>query len=482
MTEPRRSRRTVPGIPALAASLSLLLGGCAALPAIGPDCRTPALALPAAWTAAPAPPVADGELAEWWRQLADPTLDRLIGRALSGNLDLRAAAAHLRQARAARAQAVAGYFPSIAAALGASRTQTPSALGSARSGTLYDAAFDASWEIDLFGGTRRGVEAAGADLAASRASAAATRVSLVGEVAVNYIELRAYQQRLAIARANLASQDETLRIAGWREQAGLVGHGDVVQAQTNREQTRATLPDLEIGAAAAENRLAGLLGLAPGALHAELAAAQPVPAVGPGLAAGIPAAILTRRPDLIAAERTLAAETARLGQAQARRFPSLTLAGSFGWQAYRLAALGGSAALARAASGALAATLFDGGALRAAQDKQDAVRDEALANYEQAVLGALEEVENALFAHARAHERLAARQAAAQAARQAATLNRRLYEAGLSDFQKVLDSQRTQLAAEDAQASAEATLTTTLVQLYKALGGGWPAAASEDDA
>lgn len=468
------------------AGIFLLLDACSALPMVGPDYRLPELRLPAAWhqvepPAAAAPAV---DAARWWRQLGDPQLDALIEAALQSSLDLRAAQARLRQARAGRAQALAGLAPSLSASSAVTRSKTNATAG-AGNNTLYQAGFDAAWEIDLFGGTRRGLEAATADLAASQASLDATRVSLVAEVARNYIDLRAYQQRLAIARANLGSQSETLQITQWRNEAGLASSLDVEQARTTREQTRAGIPDLENGRLAAVNRLAVLLGRAPGEIDAQLAAqlaeSRPLPVAPASVAAGIPADVLRQRPDLIAAERTLAAETARVGQKQAARFPSLTLSGAFGWQSYALSTLGDGGTLVRSLAGSLAATLFDGGRLRSQVEIQSAVQEQALVAYEAAVLGALEEIENALAAYAQARERVAARQAAATAARNAALLARSQYESGLADFQKVLETERTRLSAEDNLASAEATVLSNLITLYKALGGGWQMPPSGDE-
>ena len=460
--------------------VALLLGGCSQLPAVGPDYQLPDLALPDGWTATvPSAAETPDDLARWWRQLDDPLLDRLVDEALAGSLDIRLAQARLRQARAARAQSVSGFFPAVTASTAATRSKNAAVVNALPERTLYDAGFDASWEIDLFGGTRRAVEAATADQAASAASLQNTRVSLLGEVAQNYVDLRSYQRRLAIARDNLASQSETLQITEWRNQAGLASSSDVEQARTNREQTRAGIPDLDVGLSAAENRLAVLLGRQPGALHGELLAVRPLPTVKAALGAGIPADVLRRRPDLIAAERTLAAETARVGQKLAERFPSLALGGSFGWQAYSFAALGGSDTLLRAVSGSLAATLFDGGKLRSAVDIQSAVQEQALIAYEASVSSALEEVENALTAYAASRERVDARRQAADAARNAALLARSLYEAGLADFQKVLETERTRLTAEDNLATADATVLTSLIKLYKALGGGWEQPAAE---
>lgn len=469
-----------PGPAVLPFFIAALLGGCSLLPSVGPDYQLPKLSLPTQWLASqlspqpsavetPPPTASAQRLADWWQQLGDPELDSLIKQALADNLDLKLAQARLRQARAARSQAVSGYFPTLSASTGAQRSRA----GSAPENTLYDAGFDASWEIDLFGGTRRAVEAAKADLEASQATADNTRVSLIAEVAQNYIDLRNNQQRLGIARDNLATQSETLQIVEWRNQAGLTDSSNVEQARTNREQTRAGIPDIEIALAAAENRLSTLLGRHPGALHEQLAEARPLPAAPAEIASGIPADVLRQRPDLIASERTLAAETARVGQKMAERFPSLSLGGSFGWQAYSFGAQGGSDTLLRALSGSLAATLFDGGRLRSAVAIQDAVQEQALIAYENSVLNALEEVENALTAFARAEERRVARREAAQAARNAAELSRRMYESGLADFQQVLDTERTRLTAEDALASAEASRLSSLVKLYKALGGGW---------
>jgi len=467
----------------LLALAMVLLGGCAQLPPLAGQ-HTTELALPAHWSADTAhadtvPPEDGARLAQWWRQLGDPQLDQLIDAALAGSLDLRLAQARLRQARAGRAQALSGRYPSLTASVGGSRSDSADVITSSPARTLYDAGFDAAWEIDVFGATQRGIEAATAELAASEASLNHSRVSLVAEVARNYVELRTYQQRAAILRANLASQDETLQITTWRYQAGLATESEVEQARASREQTRAAIPDLEVGRAAAEHRLAVLLGRNPGALREQLAAYQPLPAVPAAVASGIPADVLRQRPDLIAAEHSLAAETARLGQKQAQRFPSLNLGASFGWQAYSLGALGGADTVARAVSGALSVLLFDGGKLRSAIEIQGAVQEQALLDYRHSVLTALEEVENALTAYAAGRERVAARHAAFAAARNAARLARQMYAVGLTDFQQVLETERSRLTAEDSLATAEAGMHTSLIALYKALGGGWePAPAS----
>ncbi|MEA5097648.1 MAG: efflux transporter outer membrane subunit, partial [Burkholderiaceae bacterium] len=374
--------------------VAAMLGGCGSL-SVGPDYQTPELAMPSDWSVPLSKdelraPKAARHLAQWWRQFQDPQLDKLVDEALAGSLDLRLAQARLRQARASRSQAISGLFPTVTASTGGTRSSSANAISPTTARTIYDAGFDAAWEIDIFGGTRRSIEAASADQQSSEASLHNTRVSLVAEVAQNYIELRAYQQRLEIARKNLASQTETLQITEWRYQAGLVSSSDVEQARTNREQTRASIPDLDVGLAAAENRLAVLLGKNPGSLHQQLKESKPLPALPVSVAAGIPSDVLRQRPDLIASERTLAAETARVGQKLAKRFPSLNLSGSFGWQAYSYGALGAAGTLARAVTGTLAATLFDGGNLRSAVEIQSAVQEQALVTYQKNVLLALE--------------------------------------------------------------------------------------------
>lgn len=457
---------------------ALALNACALSPIAGPDYRPPDIAVPSTWTrsAAPAqdsahPPV---DLATWWQQLNDPLLDQLVTQALATAPDLRGARARLRQSRASRTLAEAGLWPGIGLSAGRTRSQSGvSGTGGDMTQTLYNAGFDANWELDIFGGVRRGIEAATADTQAVEATLNDAQVSLIAEVVLAYIDLRSNQNRIAIARDNLASQDETLEIAGWRAQAGLVSQLDVEQARSTREQTRAAIPALESGQAAAEHRLAVLAGQMPGALHSRLTEVRPLPAAPAQLASAIPAETLRQRPDVRAAERTLAAETARIGVQAAARYPDLTLTGTFGWQAFSLGSLGTAASVTRSMAGTLAATLFDGGRIGSRIVAQEAVQEQALIAYEKTVLTALEDVENALAAYAAGRERASARRAAVEAARRAAQLARQLYRSGLADFQKVLDTERTRLSTEDALATAQADILTAVVQLYKALGGGW---------
>ncbi len=461
---PAASTTTRPPILALL----LALGGCAAL---GPDYQAPNPPVPAAWSGTAARPAED--IAEWWKRLHDPILDQLVAQALAASPDLKVAQARLREARARRVLAGAETSPSVTASASASRSKSSRNTGSGATRDLFSASFDASWEPDVFGATRRGIEAAEADLQASGASLDNTRVTLVAEVARNYVELRGAQARLGIARANLASQSETLQLTDWRAQAGLSGSLEVEQARGNREQTRAQIPSLETSLAQAEHQIALLLGQAPASLHAQLAPVAALPQVADALAVGIPADTLRRRPDVRAAERKLAAETARIGVAEAARYPNFQLSGSIGLDALSAGGLFSGAALGHSLLAGVAGTLFDGGRLRQRVEIQNAVQEQALANYENTLLTALREVEDALVALANSRQRLDALGSAASAARNAALLARQRYGGGLIDFLTVLDSERSLRSVEDNLASADTARVTALIQLYKALGGGW---------
>jgi NodT family efflux transporter outer membrane factor (OMF) lipoprotein len=446
---------------------------------VGPDYQEPALPLPAAWSAsadAAAAVAAAGreDLSQWWQRLEDPLLTRLVADALQASPDLRSAQARLREARARRNLASAQLAPIVDASAAASTSGTSNPDANA---DLYRAGFDASWEIDVFGGKRRGLEAADAALQSADASLEATRVTLAAEVARNYVDARAFQVRLAIARSNLESQTETLQLTDWRAQAGLVSSLDVEQARANREQTRAQVPALETALAQARHRLAVLLGLPPAALQEQLAGAGAIPRPPARIAVGIPADVLRQRPDVRAAERALAAETARIGQAEAARYPSFTLSGSLGLTAASFDALTGDATTTRSLAAAISAPIFDGGRLRQQVEVQRAVQEQAQVGYESAVLTALEEVENALAAYGNSGARRAALADALAAERNAALLARYRYTSGLIDFQPVLDTERTVRTIEDSLATSEADSVLAVIQLYKALGGGWTAQA-----
>lgn len=462
-----------------ATALAILLAGCAS---VGPDYVAPAPVAPAAWRGAAAagvPPAFVADLSRWWTQLGDHELDTLIDTALADSIDLDAARARLREARARRLQAGAAQWPSVTASGAATRSRNDAS--SAGTVNLYNAGFDASWEADLFGGTRRSIEAAQADLQASQASLHDAQVSLVAEVALNYVELRSAQARLAIAHANLDSQGETLQLTDWRVQAGLASAVDLEQARSNYAQTLAQIPTLQTTLTEAQYRLDILLGRTPGTLAAQLGTPAPLPslpALPAQLALGIPADTLRQRPDVRAAERRLAADTARIGVATAALYPSLRLSGSIGTEALTLGALGSAGTVARSLAAGVSGVLFDGGALRQQVEIQKAVRDQSLAAYRSSVLTALQDVENALAELSNGTSRRDALRTATEAARNAALLARQRYQSGLIDFQTVLDTERSLRSVEDSLASAEADRVSAFIRLYKALGGGWSAEAA----
>lgn len=458
----------------LAVLVAVGLAGCAS---VGPDYVAPAPDAPAAWSrleeGGPAQDGHAGDISQWWRALNDPLLTTLVDEALLANHDVRDAQSRLRAARARRAVAMAGFFPGLDASGSGSRAMSSRETGSGLTRENYKAGLDASWELDVFGGTRRDFEAAGADLQASVASLNAARVSLAAEVALSYVEMRSLQQRLRIAQANLASQSETLQLTRWRAQAGLTDSQDVAQALSSREQTRAQIPALEISLVETQHSLDILLGRTPGSLRNRLDADKGLPRPSDKIAVGIPADVLRQRPDIHAAERTLAAETARVGVAEAARYPSFSLSGSIGLEALTLGALGYSGAETWSLLGGITAPIFQAGRLRAQVEVQDAAREQALLAYEQTVLEALRDVENALISLARSEQRAETLKIAAEAAQNAADMARLRYSSGLVDFQPVLDSERNALSTEDSLASANADRVRALIRLYKALGGGW---------
>ena len=447
--------------------LLLALAGCAA----GPDYIRQDPAIPADWSVRAAVRNAQEDLSHWWRQFNDPLLTELIETALRNSPDLRSARAKLLEVRARHDLADAGLMPQLGASLSTARSKS----GDAAPANQFNAGFDASWEIDLFGGLRRTREAAAADAEAAQANLHHTQVTLAAEVALNYMQLRSLQDRLQIAEDNLAAQRETLQITEWRAKAGLVTSMEIEQARSNLQQTLAGIPALATSLRKAANRLAVLSGGTPGTLDARLSSRVALPPLPDEVALTIPADTLRQRPDVQAAERRLAAETARIGQQAAGSYPSFTLGGSLGWKSATLGALGDSASLTRAVSAKLAQTLFDGGRQSSRVAAQDAVQQQVRIAYEQSVLLALEEVENALTGYANSHQRRAALQQATEAARNAALLARQRYEGGLIDFQSVLDIDRTRLSSEDGLAGAELEERTALIALYKAMGGGWSA-------
>lgn len=456
---------------ALCLAALALLGGCASLQAPAP--APAAVAVPAAWTATLPAAGEPAALAAWWRRFDDPALPALVEQALAQGTDVAAAQARLRQARAQTLLAQAGLAPTLAGS-GSTRASRNDGGRTTRQVSL---GVDAGWEADLWGGAAAGVRAAEAGAEASAATLGGVRTAVAAEVALNLLQLRGTQARLAIARENLASQQQTLQIVAWRAEAGLVTQLDLAQARTAVEQTRAQIPALEASAAQTTNALAVLTGQVPGTLAAALAPPAPPqralpPAAPPDLALSLPAEVLRQRPDLRAAELQLLAAGARVEQAYAERLPSLRLSGSIGLNALSLGSLASGSGLASLLA-SVSVPLLDGGRLQAQVRAQEAARDEAAVNYRATLLAALQEVEDALVALQGTREQLAAQQAAVDSARGAARIAEQRYRSGLVDFQNVLQTQRTLLAAQDGAAATATQLATAHVRLYKALGGGW---------
>ena len=466
-------------------SVSLIpLAGCLS---VGPDYEQPKTSTPAEWnarmTSGLSPAVANPQtLSRWWTVLNDPILTDLMERARAGNRDLRQAEARVREARAQRGMAKADLFPSISANGSAVRARSSEETGLGGTGNLFTPGFDAGWELDVFGGKRRALEAASATWQAQQENLHDVLVSLFAEVAFDYVNVRSYQTQLAITESNLVAQTESHDLARWRHEAGLATQLDMDQARLNLEQTRADIPALRTALEQTKHRLAILLGQTPGALDELLAEPHPVPVAPVEVAVGVPADVLRNRPDVRRAERNLAAQTAQIGVAKAARYPNFSLLGSIGWESRVFDTLFSSGARTAQAGASTALTLFDAGRIRRNIDVQTARQEQALNLYEGAVLIALGDVEDALVAYANGHVRRQSLAAAVEAAQSAFDLARNQYAAGIIGFQTMLDAQRSLLLVQNQLVSGDADVTSSLIRLYKALGGGWnstPPAAHE---
>ncbi len=449
---------------------ALAAAGCASLTT--PDATPNSAPVPSAWFA-DARPTAPGQtptaLAQWWQRFNDPQLSALILQALQANTDVRSAQASLRQARAQREARAAVLLPNVGGSVAGQRNTTGSNIAS----NSYSTSLDASWEPDVFGGGRSGLNAAESDVQAAVASLASVQVSIAAEVAVTYIEVRSLQARLVIARDNLASLDESLQITRWRVQAGLTTSLDVEQAVAASEQTRAAIISLETSLTQTISALSLLTGQPPGALQASMGVVTPVPQPGGELALALPAETLRQRPDVRAAEERISAALSRVAQADAERYPSLRISGALGLRAMTLGTLTNGASAVSALLGSISVPLFDGGAIQAQVHSQEATLELARVNYQATVLAALKDVEDALVSLQGNRERLVRLQTAADAAANAELLARQRYGSGLIDFRTVLETKRTLLNTQDGVESTRASLSADHVRLYKALGGGW---------
>ncbi|MCD9029000.1 efflux transporter outer membrane subunit [Luteimonas sp. BDR2-5] len=471
-------------ITALAAAL---LSACA----VGPDHVRPTMALPDAFAGeAAADPGAAGASAigpaqasigddAFWRHFDDPQLTALVETALAANHDLRIALSRHDRARALLRESRLDALPTLTASgearsARASAGQQPGVSRADRDGDSFSAALGASWELDLFGRVRRGIEAGRAGAAASADDLRAAQVAIVGEVAAGYLELRGLQERLRVAEDNAGNQRDTLRLVEARAAAGQDSAFDTARARAQVASTTARIPALQARIATTMHRLAVLTGRTPDALHAELSPPRALPAIPARIDPGTPGTLLRRRPDVAAAEQRLHAATARIGVATADLFPRFTLGGLLGSQAVDSSALLERDSETRVVALGIDWSFLDVGRVRARIAASHADAEGELARYQQTVLLALEDTENALVGYARAREEDAQLEQAAIDSARAAQLARLRFDAGATGLLDVLDAERTRLQAQDAFADGRTRSATGAVALYRALAGGWP--------
>src|SRR5690348_1555181 len=428
---------------------TLLLAGCA----VGPNYKRPQVAVPRQWTVAAARGTAATpiEKDDWWSSFQDPELNSLVERSAKQNLDLKLALERVQEARAARGVARSGYFPSIDGAASATRNRQRIIVPAAPQKSVvtvpveynnFQGGFAASWELDVFGGIRRNVQAATAEMTAAEENRSDVLVILLGDVGRVYAQLRGFQRRIEIANKNIKTQQDTLDLTSARAKAGLATELDVSRAAAQLESTKAVVPTLLSGIDVSIHRLSVLLGEEPGALRSELERTSPIPSAGPNVEVGLPSDLLKRRPDIRRSEAQLAAATARIGEAKADLFPRFVLTGTAGRQATQLHDLTLGAGNFFSAGPGISLPLFTGGRIRSNIAVQTSRQREALIGYRSTILNALEEVENALVNYSDEQDRRDRLHQAVEQSQLAVTLADEQYRAGLTDFLSVLEAQR----------------------------------------
>lgn len=440
------------------------LTGCV----VGPDYSQPELLLPSRWAAASSSPRSP-DLARWWQRLGDPELDALVEEGIAHNLDVAAAKARIREARASYRQTIGGLLPDAGSSAGMSR----SGAGSTRYTTNYNAGLNAGWEVDLFGANKRALEGAGYGLDAAAEELRATQISLIGEIAATYVTLRGLQARLALSRRTIASQAETAALTRRQLEAGGAISLDVLRATSLVESTGASLPSLEAAYAETVHRLGVLTGRVPEALVAHFKKVRPIPQPETLPSTGIPAEVLDARPDVRIAERQYAMSTARIGQAEAARYPRISLTGGISTAGMSIGDLAKASSIGWSFGPSLSVPIFQGGQLSAAVDGAEASRDQSFLNYHAVVLEALEDVENAIIALAAERQTMRKLTTVAQTSREALRISRELYTSGSSNFLNVLDAERSTFSAETSLIDSRVGIATSYIALMKALGGGW---------
>jgi multidrug efflux system outer membrane protein len=471
-----------------AALLIVTVVGCM----VGPDYKPPAMKLPTQWNGNDqqmkdaANQATKTDLATWWQAFDDPLLNAVIAQALSSNLDEKIALARIREERAYLVISRAGLYPSVGTYGSYTRQRYsantpfgffPQVLP--RDENIYEAGFDTSWELDVFGGIRRGVEASKADLAASIENARDVRVTLLAEAARDYVAVRALERRLQIAKANLRDQNDSLKLAQARFEQGFAPELDVFQARSLLETTQAQVPELEAELAQTVHRIGVLLGREPDALQAELSDTAPIPgiadpdAIAVQIPAGLPSDLLRRRPDIRAAEREIAAATARVGVATADLFPKFNIIGTAGLESISPGNFFFGTSRMWQVGPTMTWPIFEGGRIRAYIEVRNAQEEQALLAYRKTVLNALAEVEDALVAYAKERTRHQALAASAEDFKRSQLLALDRYEEGYATYLDVLEAQRSLYAAQDSLAQSDQQIIDDLIAIYKALGGGW---------
>ena len=467
----RNRLRAKENLNAAVCAVALILTGCA----VGPNYRRPATPEPPAFANASGISTKDVQFnTTWWRSFNDPLLERLVEKASTNNLDLRLAQSRLREARALWTEARFDFVPTVRSDARYEKFQLSEDVAGLRErrGELYRAGFDATWELDLWGAVRRNVQAARATVESVEATRDDVLVSLRAEVAINYLELRGRQAQLDVSGRNATNQSETLKLAETLRDGGQGNQLDVARARSQLNSTLAAIPPLEAGVENASHRIAVLCGQPPAALRNELYPPAALPSGPTERAVGNPAEMLRRRPDVRVAERSLAAATARIGVETADLFPRVTLNGNVALEASSFSGLTSPGADAYSFGPRITWAALDLGRVRQRIRAADARAEGALAIYEQTVLLALEETENSLVTLGRERQRLGYLRESERAAAEAVALVRQRYRDGIADFLGVLDAERTLLGLQEQLVTSETRAATSLVAVYKALGGG----------
>lgn len=418
------------------------------------------------------------DLAHWWRNFGDTNLDAIMLTAIQSNFTLQVAEAHVREARFQRTVIAAPLWPSLGTSASYSRNRYHfypplTGFGVPLDYNDYNGNFDAAWELDVFGGTRRAIQGANAQIGAAEYGLRDVLISVMAEVARDYISARAYQKRLEIARENITAEQNVLTLATNRYATGLGNELAVQQAKAVLKSTEAQIPSLQTGFDQSVFELSVLLGQTPGTLMDEMSTRRDIPITPPMVPVGLPSDLLLRRPDVQQAERQLAVATAQIGVAKADLFPKFSLTGVAGFNSTDAGQWLNYMAHYWTAGPTVQWELFEAGAIVANVHVQNERQKAALAQYQQTVLVALQDVENALTAYAREQVRRESLEDSVAADQRALELAIGLYKSGLVDFLNVLSSETSLYNEQDALVQSDQTVSLDLVQLYKALGGGW---------